>query len=153
MNLFPRTRAEGRQMRTMRSVRIAVAAWCSLFAATSLFAQAPSLASFNPHAKTKTKAEAQSANAAQKVAPTTAPQSPPPADAREKEREFVEPIITEETLPNEVGEWDLRWSSEWAKEAGNDRSGRLRRAQLFFGILKNLGGEIDLPMAYRRATS
>lgn len=65
-----------------------------------------------------------------------------------EEKEYVEPIITEETLPNEVGEWDFRFSIEYAKGPKEERSGLLPRFQVFFGIARNLGGEIDLPLAY-----
>jgi hypothetical protein len=36
----------------------------------------------------------------------------------EAESEFVEPIVTEETKPNEVAEWDSRISSDSVRNAG-----------------------------------
>jgi len=62
--------------------------------------------------------------------------------------EVVEPIITEETLPNEVGEWDLRVSTHVRRHHG-ETSATLPRVQLFFGIAERLGGDIGLPLVYR----
>lgn len=62
--------------------------------------------------------------------------------------EVVEPIITEETMPNEVGEWDLRVSTHVRRHNG-ETSTTLPRMQLFFGIAEGLGGEIGLPLVYR----
>jgi len=61
----------------------------------------------------------------------------------------VEPILTEETLPNEVGEWDIRFIFDYFK---NDEviNATLPQVQLFFGIFKNLGGEISLPLNYSK---
>jgi len=67
--------------------------------------------------------------------------------------EYVEPIITEETLPNEVGEWDFRFTSEYARDTGNIRSGLLPRFHTFFGILRNLGADFDGPLVYRKDSS
>ena len=33
-------------------------------------------------------------------------------DARQEPQEYVEPIVTEQTIPNAVGDWDLRVSAE-----------------------------------------
>lgn len=65
--------------------------------------------------------------------------------------EFVEPIVTEETLPNEVGDWDLRLSCGYThrKEA---RTADCVRAQVFFGIARRWGGEVNLPLTYAMDT-
>ncbi|MDP3148092.1 MAG: hypothetical protein Q8N83_03075 [Ignavibacteria bacterium] len=72
-------------------------------------------------------------------------------DSTEVERlnKSIEPILTEETLPNEVGEWDLRFIFDYFK---NDEviNAALPQVQLFFGIFENLGGEISLPLNYSK---
>jgi Putative MetA-pathway of phenol degradation len=63
------------------------------------------------------------------------------------ELHIVEPIITEETMPNEPGDWDLRFSGSylWLGAGG---SGFLPRSQLFFGIANRWGAEIEVPWAF-----
>jgi hypothetical protein len=85
--------------------------------------------------------------------PSAAAQQEKRNEKTKKGSEYVEPIITEETMPNDVGEWDFRFSGEYAKDSGNRRSGLLPRFQAFFGIVKNLGAEIDVPIAYRKQSS
>jgi Putative MetA-pathway of phenol degradation len=62
---------------------------------------------------------------------------------------IVEPIITEETLPNEPGDWDLRFSGSY-RWRGTEGSGFLPRTQLFFGIANRWGGEIEVPLAFAK---
>jgi len=70
----------------------------------------------------------------------------------EPEANIVEPIITEETMPNEAGDYDLRLSGSylWRGDIG---SGFLPRAQLFFGIANRWGGEIEVPMAFAKSAT
>ena len=56
--------------------------------------------------------------------------------------EFVEPILTEETLPNEVGEWDLRVSCVYERDRTESPRNCLR-TQLFFGIAPRWGVELE----------
>jgi hypothetical protein len=63
------------------------------------------------------------------------------------EPHIVEPIITEETMPNEPGDWDLRYSGSYSWR-GTEGSGFLPRTQLFFGIASRWGGEIEVPLAF-----
>jgi len=63
------------------------------------------------------------------------------------ELHIVEPIITEETMPNEPGDWDLRISGSYLWQ-GTGGSGFLPRTQLFFGIANRWGGEIEVPWAF-----
>ncbi|HXN97511.1 MAG TPA: transporter [Candidatus Acidoferrales bacterium] len=63
------------------------------------------------------------------------------------ELHIVEPIITEETMPNEPGDWDLRVSGSYLWQ-GTGGSGFLPRTQLFFGIANRWGGEIEVPWAF-----
>lgn len=68
-----------------------------------------------------------------------------------KESEYiVEPILTEETLPNEPGEWDLRLSLDYSRANGEINSAA-PRLQLFFGIVENIAGEIGIPFLYRKS--
>jgi hypothetical protein len=70
----------------------------------------------------------------------------------EPEVHIVEPIITEETMPNESGEWTVRLSGSYLRQ-GIGGSGFLPRAQVFFGIAERWGGEVELPMAFAREDS
>jgi Putative MetA-pathway of phenol degradation len=72
------------------------------------------------------------------------------ASKTEPEPHIVEPIITEETLPNEPGDWDLRFSGSYGWR-GTEGSGFLPRTQLFFGIASRWGGEIEVPLAFAKA--
>lgn len=65
----------------------------------------------------------------------------------ESKNESIEPILTEETLPNEPGEWDLRFNFDYLKHK-NEIYTTLPEVQLFFGIFKNVGCEISLPLNY-----
>jgi hypothetical protein len=65
--------------------------------------------------------------------------------------EFVEPIVTEETLPNEVGDWDLRLSCGYTHRE-EARTADCVRAQVFFGIARRWGGEVNLPFTYAMDT-
>ena len=60
----------------------------------------------------------------------------------EARTEFVEPIITEETLPNQPGEWDLRISCAYARDR-TEISADCLRTQLFFGIAPRWGLELE----------
>jgi hypothetical protein len=66
------------------------------------------------------------------------------------EPRIVEPIITEETMPNEPGEWDLRLSGSYMWQ-GPGGFGLFPRAQLFFGIAKRWGGEVEARIAKETA--
>lgn len=61
----------------------------------------------------------------------------------------VEPIVTEEALPNEPGEWDLRWSNEYRRhESGSTMQSP--RMQFFFGMTDRLGGDVDASFVLAR---
>lgn len=74
------------------------------------------------------------------------------ASKTDPEPHIVEPIITEETMPNEPGDWDLRFSGSYGWQ-GTGGSGFLPRAQFFFGIAERWGGEIEVPMAFTNDTT
>lgn len=65
------------------------------------------------------------------------------------ELHIVEPIVTEETMPNEPGDWDLRFSGAYSWR-GTEGFGVFPRAQLFFGLADRWGGEIELPLAFAK---
>lgn len=71
------------------------------------------------------------------------------ASNSDPELHIIEPIITEETTPNEPGDWDLRVSGSYGWH-GTEGSGFVPRAQLFFGIASRWGGEIEVPLAFAR---
>jgi hypothetical protein len=65
---------------------------------------------------------------------------------------IVEPITTEETMPNEPGDWDLRLSGSYMRQ-GVGGFGSLPRTQLFFGMATRWGGEVEVPMAFAKDTA
>lgn len=65
---------------------------------------------------------------------------------------LVEPIITEETLPNEPGELSLRLSTEYRKK-GSEVTAAAPRVQVFYGLIERLGVEVDVPFIYRKGES
>ncbi len=69
------------------------------------------------------------------------------ASGIDPELHIVEPIITEETMPNEPGDWDVRFSGSYSWQ-GAEGSGFVPRTQLFFGIANRWGGEIEVPLAF-----
>lgn len=71
------------------------------------------------------------------------------AEEIEQRNETVEPILIEETLPNEVGEWDIRFNFDYTK-IDEEINVTLPQFQLFFGLLDNLGAEISLPLKFRK---
>lgn len=75
------------------------------------------------------------------------------AEARERanaaEVRFIEPIVTEETIPTEKGELDLRLSLEYGEEKRN-LSATAPRLQLFYGVIERLSVEVNLPFEYRK---
>ncbi len=73
-------------------------------------------------------------------------------DESNKREQFVEPIITEETFPNKVGEWDLRMSLEF-KGDGGLLAAFFPRLQLFGGLVPRLGVEVNVPQVYQKETS
>src|ERR1700733_5709281 len=60
------------------------------------------------------------------------------ASSSDPELHIVEPIVTEETMPNEPGDWDIRFSGSYSWQ-GAEGSGFLPCTKLFFGIA-NLRG-------------
>lgn len=68
-------------------------------------------------------------------------------DEGESEAGFVEPILTEETMPNEPGELSLRVSTDYRRRGG-ESVGALPKVELFYGIVERLGAELSVPMAY-----
>jgi len=63
------------------------------------------------------------------------------------ESRFVEPIMTEETMPNPVGDWDFRISTEYRRR-GNETTAAIPRIQFFGGLFPRVGIEIGVPLAY-----
>jgi hypothetical protein len=63
------------------------------------------------------------------------------------EEQFVEPIIIEETMPNDPGEWSLRLTTDYRK-TGSEPVGALPEFEVFYGLIERLGISLSLPMAY-----
>ena len=63
----------------------------------------------------------------------------------------VEPILTEESLPEEKGECNLRMSTAYHVDAAQPATS-LPRTQLFCGFPARLGGEIDVPFGQGSGT-
>lgn len=68
--------------------------------------------------------------------------------AQDRARE-VEPILTEETRPNAVAEYDLRLTADYRRRSG-DVTAAAPHAQLFFGIAGRLGGEVEARLDHLR---
>jgi hypothetical protein len=68
-------------------------------------------------------------------------------DLEKEDFKFVEPIITEETMPNDPGELTLRVTTEYAKH-GSEKFGLLPNIQVFYGLVERLGAELSVPLAY-----
>ena len=66
---------------------------------------------------------------------------------KEQEFKFVEPITTEETMPNNPGELSLRVTTDYEKR-GSEGFGLLPITQLFYGIADRVGAELSVPLAY-----
>jgi hypothetical protein len=61
--------------------------------------------------------------------------------------QVVAPILTEETLPEELGECNLRTSIDY-RASNLEPPNALPRLQVFCGLAPRWGAEVDLPFAY-----
>jgi hypothetical protein len=59
----------------------------------------------------------------------------------------VPPVLTEETLPEELGECNLRTSLDY-RASNLEPPNALPRLQLFCGLVPRWGAEVDVPFAY-----
>ena len=60
---------------------------------------------------------------------------------------FIEPILIEETMPNDPGEWSLRSTFDYRR--GNIGAiGTLPSVEAFYGIADRLGTSLSFPMSY-----
>ena len=71
-------------------------------------------------------------------------------DANPDATEFIEPIVIEETLPNDPGELSVRLTTDYRRGAETERSGLLPNTQVFYGVMDRVGVSLSLPMAYAR---
>jgi hypothetical protein len=86
------------------------------------------------------------------IATATALLLPSPTLAQEEERHemiIVEPILTEETLPNEPREWSLRLTADYRKK-GSEVTAALPRLDIFYGLAERLGAELSAPLVYHQ---
>ena len=86
------------------------------------------------------------------IGTATAPLLPPLTRASEEvkpEMNIVEPILTEETLPNDPREWSLRLTTDYRKR-GSEVTAALPRLDIFYGLAERLGVELGVPLAYQQ---
>jgi hypothetical protein len=67
----------------------------------------------------------------------------------EPENAIVEPILTEETLPNEPKELSLRITTDYRKD-NSEVIAVLPRVDVFYGLVERVGVELSVPMAYHK---
>jgi hypothetical protein len=68
------------------------------------------------------------------------------------ELHFINPIITEEVLPDEPGELTLRLGTEY-RERGSEANGSLPYVEACFGLIKSFGATVNVPFAYQKETA
>ena len=69
-------------------------------------------------------------------------------EAEKPETAIVEPILTEETLPNEPKELSVRITTDYRKNS--EVTGVLPRVDVFYGLIDRAGLELSVPMAYHQ---
>jgi hypothetical protein len=66
--------------------------------------------------------------------------------AHQTETNFISPIITEEVLPDEPGEFTLRLGTDYGHRNGSANA--LPYAEACFGLIERFGATVNVPMAY-----
>lgn len=74
------------------------------------------------------------------------------AQTNEPKMEFLNPIITEEVLPDEPGELTLRLGNEY-RARGGAADGTLPYAEACFGLVNRLGATVNVPLAFDKHDS
>jgi hypothetical protein len=67
------------------------------------------------------------------------------------ELHFIDPIITEEVLPDEPGDLTLRLGTEYRRR-GSEANGSLPYVEACFGLIERVGATVNVPFAYQRET-
>ena len=62
------------------------------------------------------------------------------------ETNFLNPIVTEEVMPDEPGEFTLRLGTDYRRR--NSEANELPYAEACFGLIERLGATVNVPMAY-----
>ena len=62
------------------------------------------------------------------------------------ETNFISPIVTEEVLPDEPGEFTLRLGTDYGQR--NGEANALPYAEACFGLIERFGATVNVPMAY-----
>lgn len=62
---------------------------------------------------------------------------------------YIEPIITEETMPNEPKELTLRFGTDY-RQRNDEANAALPYLEVFYGLVGRLGATLDLPTAYHK---
>jgi hypothetical protein len=71
------------------------------------------------------------------------------AETNDAEIKFINPIITEEALPDEPGELTLRLGTDY-RQRNVKANAVLPYAEACFGLIDRFGATMNLPMAYHR---
>ena len=73
----------------------------------------------------------------------------PAAETNNAETHFINPIITEEALPDEPRGLTLRLGTEY-RERGAEANGTLPYVEACFGLIERFGATVNVPFAYRK---
>jgi hypothetical protein len=65
------------------------------------------------------------------------------------ETNFVNPIVTEEVLPDEPGEFTLRLGTDY-RQRNSEANAALPYAEACFGLIERFGATVNVPMAYHK---
>jgi hypothetical protein len=68
-------------------------------------------------------------------------------ETNKTEATFIEPILIEETMPNDPGEWSLRLTTDYRRSDG-EAVGTLPNFEVFYGIVERLGASLSIPTSY-----
>ena len=74
------------------------------------------------------------------------------AETNNTELHFISPIITEEALQDEPGEFTLRLGTEY-RQRGSEVNGSLPYVEACFGLIKRFGATVNVPFAYQKETA
>jgi hypothetical protein len=71
----------------------------------------------------------------------------PDNETNKTEVSFIEPILIEETMPNDPGVWSLRLTTDY-RRGDSEAVGTLPNLEVFYGIVERVGASLSIPAAY-----
>jgi len=74
------------------------------------------------------------------------------AETNKAELHFINPVITEEALPDDPGEITLRLGTEY-RQRGSEANGSLPYVEACFGLIERFGATVNVPFAYHKETA